>query len=814
MEWQLFRIEPAVELSSTRPIVSGGNHNSKTAIGPGAICSLLGLLLLLPNASSAQEAGSTEERLPESDEYSRIESKDAKNLDVVIVTGTRIRGGTTPSPVITLGSERIREEGFSDLGDVIRSIPQNAGGGQNPGVGAGATAGAGGLGNQNVTGGSSLNLRGLGADATLTLVNGRRMAYGGFTQGVDISAIPLEAVERIEIVADGASAIYGSDAVGGVGNVILKREFEGVSVGARHGGATEGGLTTREYTATAGATWESGGLVATFKDASVDAIEAGQRGYTAHLAAPTTIYPASDTRSGLMHAYQRFGEVAELQLLGVRSERQQLSYFALRGNNRVSPETVTTLLAPSLELALPGEWSMSLAGSWGKDEHLQIQSRLGLATGRVRTCYCNESRAYEIGAEGPVFALPGDPARMAVGTGYRTNSYLQFNHLSGTEEAAGEEGTRFAYAELAMPWITPGMGIRGARRLDVTAAARLEDYSSFGSVTTPKLGVVYSPGTDFTFKASWGRSFKAPTLLQRYYGPFQWLDLASFYGADAPDATVLFVSGGSRDLKPERARTVSSSLVFHPEALRGMEAELTWFDIDYTDRVVEPVTDYDQALIRPEYAPFIQRAPSAAAQAAFLSGATDFSNFTGAPYDPDDVVAIIFGQQRNASRQRIRGLDLAARHGFDAGAGRLTVRGSVSWLDITQQILGSERSIDVSGTLYNPAEVRGRLGAVYGVGGFTASVFGNHVSGVTNMVTGGKTASFTTFDTTLRYRTHEGAGLLAGVDLGLSVHNLLNRAPPLHVVADPLGGRQSLPYDSTNYSAVGRFASLSITKSW
>jgi len=532
------------------------------------------------------------------------------------------------------------------------------------------------------------------------------------------------------------------------------------------------------------------------------------------LSAPTTIYPASDTRSGLLHAHQQLGGVAELQLLGIRSERQQLSYFALRGNNRVSPETVTILLAPSLELALPGEWSMSLAGSWGKDEHLQIQSRLGLATGRVRTCYCNESRAYELGAEGPLFALPGDSARMAVGAGYRTNRYLQFNHLAATEEAAGEEGVRFAYAELAMPWITPGLGIRGARRLDITAAARLEDSGSFGRVTTPKLGVVYSPGADLTLKASWGRSFKAPTLLQRYYGPFHWLDLAAFYGADAPDGTVLFVSGGNRDLKPERARTLSSSLVFHPAALPGMEAELTWFDIDYTDRVVEPVTDYDQALRRPEYAPFIQRDPSAAAQAAFLAGVTDFSNFTGAPYDPDDVVAIIFGQQRNASRQRIRGFDLAGRYGVDIGAGRLTVRGSASRLEITQQILGSDLAQELSGTLFNPARTRGRLGAVYGRGAVSASVFGNYVSGVTNTAGGGRTASFTTFDTTLRYRTADGRGLLSGLDLGFSVHNLLNRAPPLHVVADPLGGRQSLPYDSTNYSAVGRFASASITKSW
>src|SRR5690606_4165416 len=97
----------------------------------------------------------------------------ATNLATIVVTGTRIRGGTSPSPVILIGSEDIREQGFSDLGEVARSVPQNFSGGQNPGVAGGARTGAAGLANQNLTGGSSLNLRGLGPDATLTLLNGQ-----------------------------------------------------------------------------------------------------------------------------------------------------------------------------------------------------------------------------------------------------------------------------------------------------------------------------------------------------------------------------------------------------------------------------------------------------------------------------------------------------------------------------------------------------------------------------------------------------------------------------------------------------------------
>lgn len=121
----------------------------------------------------------------------------------IVVTGTRIRGAQTPSPTIAITAERVRQEGRTNLGEVIRDVPQNFRGGQNPGV----IIGAGGLANQNITGGSSLNLRGLGPDATLTLLNGKRLSFSGFSNAVDVSVVPVEALDRLEIVPDGASAI-------------------------------------------------------------------------------------------------------------------------------------------------------------------------------------------------------------------------------------------------------------------------------------------------------------------------------------------------------------------------------------------------------------------------------------------------------------------------------------------------------------------------------------------------------------------------------------------------------------------------------
>lgn len=736
----------------------------------------------------------------------------ATNLQTVTVTGTRIRGGTTPSPVITIGSEQIQQEGFSDLGEVIRSVPQNFNGGQNPGV-IGAASG---VGNQDLTGGSSLNLRGLGADASLTLLNGRRLAYDGFSQAVDISAIPVEAVERLEIVPDGASAIYGSDAVGGVANVILKPDYEGVVVGARYGGATNGGLATREYTATAGTTWTSGGLIATFKDAKADPIYARQRGYTQYLIEPYTIYSGSNSRSGLVSVHQSMGDVVDFKLDALKTTRDMTKYFPDQAGSyyRYTPDTSIELVSPSIEFHLRNDWSITLGGAYGKDENVDERHFVSAAGSSlaVQTCYCNESRSWEIGAEGSLFQVGEGDARLAFGAGSRKSQFLSVSRISGSS-FGGDERARFAYAELRVPFISPSSGIPGVRRLEFSAAMRGESYDSFGRVVTPKLGVVYDPTGDFSFKASWGKSFKAPTLLQRYGGRYAYLFSPSAVGASGSpaDATVLMSYGGNADLHAERARTWTASLALHPESLPGLDAELTWFDIDYTDRVVEPVV-YQQALSDPTYADFVDPSPTREKVQDLLAVYDAFYNLSGTAYDPSKVMAIIYNQYVNAAEQRIKGLDLSGSYRFDLGGGQLAMRGSASWLDSAQTTSAGQPEQTLAGTVFNPARLNGRVGAVWASGGFSASSFVNYTSGVTNQfapVTK-KTASFSTMDVAINYDAGERADVFSGLTLGLSVHNLLNRAPPLYTAA----AATFVPYDATNYSAIGRFVSVSVSKRW
>ncbi|WP_312345688.1 TonB-dependent receptor [Stenotrophomonas acidaminiphila] len=732
-------------------------------------------------------------------------------LETVTVTGTRIRGGTTPSPVIAIDSEQIRQEGFSTLGEVVRSLPQNFNGGQNPGV----TGAASGVGNQDLTGGSALNLRGLGADASLTLLNGRRMAYDGFSQAVDISAIPVEAVERLEIVADGASAIYGSDAVGGVANVILKRDFDGVALGMRRATTADGGFATQEYTATAGAQWQRGGMIATFKDTTSDPIHARQRAYTRHLGEHYTIHGGSDARSGLLSLHQALGEVAELRLDALRTRRDMLRY-ASQGNSyyRYTPQTDIALVSPSVAFFL-GSWTLTVGGAHGSDENTDERYFVSAAGSRrvTQTCYCNRSRSYEIGAEGPLFAIGGGEARVAVGIGSREDTFRYRPRVTGTPYG-GDERARSAYAELSAPLVTPSRRVPGMHRLELSAALRSEDYASFGAVTTPKLGVIYDPNAHLTLKASWGRSFKAPTLLQRHQDRMAYLWRASAVGATAgpADATVLMSYGGNAELEAERARTWTASLAVHPLAAPGLEAELTWFDVDYTDRVVEPVS-YAQALSNPAYAEFVDHAPTPEQITQLLSIYNSaFYNLAGAPYDPTKVVAIIRDQYVNAARQRIQGIDLSVSYRLDLPRGQLSIRGASSWLDSEQRTSANQPVHALAGTVANPARFNGRLGAVWTSGGFTASAFANHTSGVTDRrgAMSEKGASFTTLDTTLGYDLATRAGFVPALSLGLSVQNVLNRAPPLYAPAVAT----YVPYDATNYPAIGRLVSASVSMRW
>lgn len=218
--------------------------------GVRAIAGGIGLLALaIAGALQAQTAGSSP-------------SEDPAELDAMVVTGTHIRGAQPAgNEVLVIDRVQLEASGKATVGDFLREMPANFAGG----VGMSDNAQGGqdaSVAGSNMTGGQGVNLRGLGALSTLVLVNGRRVAAAGqYGDFVDISTIPTNAVSHIEVLLDGASAVYGSDAVGGVVNIILKRSDDGAHSTARIGTTTQGGGEQVQLGQTWGTTWDRGGLI-------------------------------------------------------------------------------------------------------------------------------------------------------------------------------------------------------------------------------------------------------------------------------------------------------------------------------------------------------------------------------------------------------------------------------------------------------------------------------------------------------------------------------------------------------------------------
>ncbi len=199
------------------------------------------------------------------------------NEEEIVVTGTRIRGAhPAGSNLTTITREDIDQTGRSSVQDVLSILPQNFPGSQNDTTQLGSINTG-----RNLAFGSTVDLRGLGADATLTLLNGRRLAPAGFGNFVDISTIPLAAVERIDVLADGASALYGSDAVAGVVNVILRRDFEGAETTLRYGAATRGDPQETNFSQLFGASWRGGNAMIGYEYRDRTALAAADRAFTA-----------------------------------------------------------------------------------------------------------------------------------------------------------------------------------------------------------------------------------------------------------------------------------------------------------------------------------------------------------------------------------------------------------------------------------------------------------------------------------------------------------------------------------------------------
>ncbi|MFM9079683.1 MAG: TonB-dependent receptor, partial [Opitutaceae bacterium] len=174
-------------------------------------------------------------------------SQPVQKMEKFVVTGSYIPTTETAfsagvSPVVRIDQKVIEDSGLSNTAELLQKITVSNGGSvpiSNNATGFTPAA-------------SSISLRGLGSEATLVLINGRRVASypvgnGGTTAFVDLNSIPLAAVDSIEVLKDGASAIYGADATSGVVNIILRKDYSGAEVGLSYGNSFKTDVSEKTF---------------------------------------------------------------------------------------------------------------------------------------------------------------------------------------------------------------------------------------------------------------------------------------------------------------------------------------------------------------------------------------------------------------------------------------------------------------------------------------------------------------------------------------------------------------------------------------
>lgn len=723
----------------------------------------------------------------------------------VIVTGTHIRGGNPTAPIHTLTQKDIEQSGYSQVGDLMRSLPENFSGGQNPGVMA---AGSTNIGNANYTNASSINLRGLGSDATLTLLNGHRLSGDATNPAADITGIPLSALLRVEVVPDGASALYGSDAVAGVVNFITRKNYDGAEFSANLGNSSQGGGYTQTYTALGGIARSNWHVLANIEYAKQNQILASQRPATNAIAPVNMLLQSQTRRSAFINAGVAITDHVSLNFDGLVSDRSSFNTFQYTTPSSLTQAPYDTPAysgALSLDMDAGNTWKVHVTG--GQSGSRNIEHTYRPTTGaRARYVYQNSDRFLEALADGTLLTLPTGDLKAAFGAGERKE------YLYSSSDGTGTRTVTYAFAEAFAPLVAPSDDRPGLHALELNLSGRAENYSDAGSTTNPKIGLRYVPLNGLTFRTTAGTSFKAPTLLQLHSAAKLYLYPGSIFSL--PSNTLFITLGANPDLKPETSRSWTFGADFSPPALKSLTLSATYFNIDYRNRIISPIQNLTNALTDPTYATYVEKSPTAARQSDLIAHSSIFTNLVGT-YDPAKVYAIIQDKFTNAAAQNSHGLDISYRQSFRFGDQTLGLFANATATHFDQQLLSTTPDTVLSGIIFNVPKLKARGGANWTRGGWSATGIINYISGETNVEVkpNANVASWTTVDATLNYRFQESHSLLQGVRIGLSVSNLFDNDPPF-AKSSGLQYPSAIYYDSTNASVVGRFASVTIAKAW
>lgn len=727
-------------------------------------------------------------------------------IESVIVTGSHLQGVAPSSPTITITRGDIDASGYSNTGDVIRSLTVASGSGVQP-MSQGTTGFGG---HSDVSYASSVNLRGLGSESTLTLIDGHRIASDGFVGSVvDVSAIPLSAIDHVEIVTDGASAIYGSDAVAGVANFILRKDYDGAQTTLHVGTSSDGGATEYQASQLVGMNWGSGGGLVSYDFYHQATLYNSSRPYSAATPGPFSLTPGQDRQSVFGSVHQDLTSDISLFAEGLFSIRSAHHAENISGIREATDDDVAHLygVTAGIDWNINPDWHASLAETISSSIDYDNSVIAGTAPSYVR--YRNGLKNLEGVVSGNLFDLPAGAVSVAAGAGYRFETYSDYTNNLGHRTVA------YGFGELSFPLVAPSSERIGLERLEITAAGRYESYSDFGGSGNPKVGLVYSPVADLTVRGTWSTAFRAPGIELEKSPQQVVIDPGTLFAGAPPTSQVLILAGGNSNLQPETSTTWSAGADYISSDIPGLKTSVTVFSVGYGNRITTPIPSTAAAFTVPANAPFITYNPSAALQSQIIQQAAKVTNFTKG-YNPALVYALLNRTQQNFVSENARGVDLSASYQIDTSSGDFTLTSNVSWLRLSNVGVAGAAAQQITGTVFNPPEMKMREGLTWHSGSWSSSLFANYISGETNTtaIPNAHVKSWTTFDWQGAVDLSGVSSELHGFKFSIALRNIFDRDPPFVGTNAYIASYFSPGYDPANASPLGRFVGVTLTKDW
>ncbi|HYZ48425.1 MAG TPA: TonB-dependent receptor, partial [Sphingomonas sp.] len=525
----------------------------------------------------------------------------------IVVTGTRANGRAaieSSAPIDVVGSEAIENTGYPDLSRALNFLQPSVNFAR-----AATTASA--------TNTRPITLRGLSPDQTLVLINGKRRhanavlnvnnSIGRGSAGVDFDTIPESAIERIEILRDGAAAQYGSDAIAGVVNIILKSNAHGGS-GALLGGVTEEGDGLNAMaTATAGfGLGEGGHLTVTALARHQDPTN---RAFTDQRFNRVTYRigdPFASVASLAVDAAVPFGD-AELYGFGTVTKKvsNNAAGFRIPGFSPAYPNGFLPIVEPTIwdvgaTIGLKGTLGslhadLSQTYGYNKADFRVFDTANASLGANTPTRFDSGGVTYQQYVTDLTLSLPLDGVlaggNIAAGGQYRHESYAIRNGEPLAYFGTGADGFagfnprnpthagRNAYAGFL------DVELRPIAPLLLGGALRYDHYGDFGGQTTWRATGRFDAAPGVALRATFGTGFKAPSLQQQYYSAVQGALSAGVLVnvATLPVSDPISRALGAAPLKPERSRNATAGIVFGP--FDGFTFTADYFDIRIRDRI-------------------------------------------------------------------------------------------------------------------------------------------------------------------------------------------------------------------------------------